>query len=469
MLGRKSCVLKALQLTVLISAACCALAQAQNSDSVQLGQAVEQELQRARELVLSLESPTDHLDPRLSEPLLQLAESQMRSGNYAEAHATLDRAMQVVRINEGLYTRSQIPLIRKKIENFAEARNWDEARTQLDHLFWLHRTKSDQVDLDLLRDFQELSALHLRAVAEDAYDYQSFHLRRAANASWLALAVGESLWGDTDQRLAPVLYDLVKQYHLHAAAMKNGGRVAYELRQIAPGSNWVRERADAVRIVYLTGNRLLSQLRDIYSVSEPVNAEGLAMSMLYLADWQVMFARDEEALYSYQLAYQGLAESGVSAAQLDAYFSVPTVLPVPEFYSTLESALTARSAEVVEPLQLASLEAAQTIYFNEWSASFPNVRSPMAGVNSPELDSNVALFSFNIAGVTEISHWMSGRREREVASIREATIVEPQSPSEDQQEQLLRRLDSLSFRPSLEAGGVPRESNATLMYQIAGD
>ena len=193
------------------------------------------------------------------------------------------------------------------------------------------------------------------------------------------------------------------------------------------------------------------------------------MSMLYLADWQVMFARDEEALYSYQLAYQGLAESGVSAAQLDAYFSVPTVLPVPEFYSTLESALTARSAEVVEPLQLASLEAAQTIYFNEWSASFPNVRSPMAGVNSPELDSNVALFSFNIAGVTEISHWMSGRREREVASIREATIVEPQSPSEDQQEQLLRRLDSLSFRPSLEAGGVPRESNATLMYQIAGD
>ena len=204
MLGRKSCVLKALQLTVLISAACCALAQAQNSDSVQLGQAVEQELQRARELVLSLESPTDHLDPRLSEPLLQLAESQMRSGNYAEAHATLDRAMQVVRINEGLYTRSQIPLIRKKIENFAEARNWDEARTQLDHLFWLHRTKSDQVDLDLLRDFQELSALHLRAVAEDAYDYQSFHLRRAANASWLALAVGESLWGDTDQRLAPV-------------------------------------------------------------------------------------------------------------------------------------------------------------------------------------------------------------------------------------------------------------------------
>ncbi len=437
---------------------------AQNTDTA----ALHQELERSRQLVLSFETPTNHLDSRLAEPLLQLADSHMRLGEYSEAHAALDRGMQVVRINEGLYTRSQIPFVRKKIENFALSRNWDSARSQLDHLLWLHRTKSRDLDRQLVEDFQELSALHLRGVAEDHYDYQSFHLRRSASASWLALTVGESLWGRTDPRLAPVIYDLVNQYHLHAAAVERGGRVAYELRQIAPGSDWVRERVDAVRLYYLTGNRLLNQLREIYRSAEPPDQEALAMAELYLADWQVLFSRNNDALDSYQLAYQGLQEAGVDSALMDAYFSKPTLLPMAEFHPRLDQALRARSEESRRPMQIASLSA-DALYFNEWSSAFPYVRQPKDFNRRQPTDSTFALFSFNIAGVTEISSWMNGRSEKEVASIQEATIVQPQSVSEDEQEQLLRRLDYLRFRPSLEAGGIPRESNATLMYQIAAD
>jgi len=437
---------------------------AQNADTA----ALHQELERSRQLVFSLETPTNHLDPRLSEPLFQMADDLMRLGNYGEAHAALDRAMQVVRINEGLYTRSQIPLVRKKIENFAMSRNWDAARNQLDHLLWLHRTKSEQLDRQLIDDFEALSALHLRGVAEDSYDYQSFHLRRAASSSWLALSVAESLWGKHDERLAPVIYNLIHQYHLHATAVQRGGRVAYELRQVTPGSDWVRERVEAVRLYYLTGNQLLGQLQEIYRQAEPANREALAMAKLYMADWQVMFSRNTDALESYQLAYQGLEEAGVDSALMDAYFSQPTLLPVTEFHPTLSEAMTARAQESHRPVQLASV-AAETLYFNEWSAAFPYVQQPAEFGNGSSPDSNFALFSFNIAGVTEISSWLDGREEKEVASIQEATIVEPQSPTEDEQEQLLKRLDRLRFRPSLEAGGIPRESNATLVYQIAAE
>ncbi len=437
---------------------------AQDTDTA----ALHQELERSRQLVLSFETSTNQHDPRLSEPLLQLADDHMRLGEFVEAHNALDRGMQIVRINEGLYTRSQIPFVRKKIENFAQSRNWDAARSQLDHLLWLHRTKSRHLDSQLVEDFQALSALHLRGVTEDHYDYQSFHLRRSASASWLALTVGESLWGRTDSRLAPVIYDLVHQYHLQAAAVERGGRVAYELRQITPGSDWVRERVDAIRLYYLTGNRLLTQLRGIYQGSEPPDQEALAMADLYLADWQVLFSRNNDALESYQLAYQGLVEAGVETALMDAYFSKPTLLPVAAFHPRLSSALQARSEEAQPPVQLASL-ATDALYFNEWSAAFPNVRQPKEFSRRQPAASNFALFSFNIAGVTEISHWMNGRREREVASIQEATIVQPETVSEDEQEQLLRRLDYLRFRPSLEEGGIPRESNATLMYQIAAD
>lgn len=437
---------------------------AQDADTA----ALHQELERSRQLVFSLESPTNHLDPRLSEPLFQMADNLMRLGNYGEAHAVLDRAMQVVRVNEGLYTRSQIPLVRKKIENFAMSSNWDAARNQLDHLFWLHRTKSTQLDSQLIDDFGELSELHLRGVAEDSYDFQSFHLRRAVSANWLALTVAESMYGKHDERLAPVIYDLVHQYHLHATAVQRGGRVAYELRQIAPGSNFVRERIDAVRVYYLTGNQLLGQLQEIYRQAEPANPEALAMANLYLADWQVMFSRNTDALESYQLAWQGLEEAGVDSTLMDTYFRQPTLLPVAQFHPTLRDAMTARAEGAQRSVQLASL-ASETLYFNEWSAAFPYVQQPAEFDSRPSANSHFALFSFNIAGVTEISSWLDGRQEKEVASIQEATIVEPQSPSEDEQEQLLKRLDRLRFRPSLEAGGIPRESNATLVYQIAAE
>lgn len=438
-------------------------AEAQQTDPA----ALHQELERSRQLVFSLESPINHHDPRLAEPLLQMADQLMRLGNYGEAHATLDRGMQIVRINEGLYTRGQLPFLRKKIENYANAGDWESARDQLQHLFWLYRTKSKVIDTELIDDLLNLSSMHLRGVAEDNLDYQSYHLRRSASANWLALAAGESLWGKTDERLVPVLYSLVKNYHLQAAAVERGGRVAYELRQITPGSDMVRERIDARHFYYFTGLRLLKQLRSIYENAESPNPESVAMSNLYLADWQTMFSRNGEAMASYKLAYEGLEQAGVEEGLMQAYFSQPTLLPAADFYPRLMTAMEQRSAEQKQPAQLASA-AAETLYFNEWSASFPYVRKPSQLASRQSLDSNIALFSFNLAGVTEITHWINGRRELEFASIQEARIVQPALESEDQQEELLKRLDYLRFRPRLDAG-VPRDATTTLMYQIASD
>ncbi len=441
-----------------------ATAVAQTTDPADL----YQELERSRQLLYSLESHTDHHDASLAEPLMQMADRYMQLGRFGEAHAALDRAQQIVRINEGLYTRSQLPFLQKKIENFANGRDWESARDQLQHLFWLYRQKSPQIDEQLIQDFRDLSAIHLRGVTEDSSEYQGYHLRRAVSANWFSVRAGEAVWGEADQRLAPLLYDIVKNYHLHAAAIQTGGSVAYELRQIAPGSDWVRERADAQRFYYFTGLRLLKYLRRIYEEAEPANPEGLAMANLYLADWQTLFSRNGEALENYELAYQGLEQAGVDAAMMDAYFSRPALLPEIEFHDTLAAAMAARSTQQQQPLALANSTVAQTLYFNEWSAAFPYVRKPAQVSQQQDLPSNVALFSFNIAGVTEITHWINGRREREFASIQEVKIVEPQVDSEDQQEQLLKRLDYLRFRPRLD-GGVPQEANTTLMYQIASD
>lgn len=437
---------------------------AQPASSLSLGE----QLQRSQALLYELEGSYSNDDPRLTEPLYQIAQDLMAIGRRGEAHTALDRAMQIVRINEGLYTSAQLPYLKMKIENLADWRDWDRARNQLQHLFWLYRTKSRYIDATLINNLQDLSQIHLRGVMEDGNEYQSYHFRRAVSANWLALSAGEALWSKQDQRLIPIIYDLLKHYHMQSVAIRSGGRTGYELRQIAPGTDWVRDRVDVQRYFYFTGQGLLNQLNDIYANAEPADPEGLAMANLYMADWQVLFSRDIEALENYQMAYQGLEQAGVAPELLDQFFGKPTLLPESEFHPSLQQALAARSQVAARSPEQTSIETTNQLYFAEWSSSFPFIRKPDQYMRDPVLESNFALFSFNLAGVPDISQWVGGRDAALFSSIQEATLVEPQPRSENQVESLMKKLETLRFRPSLHAG-LPQESDATLLYQLAGE
>lgn len=427
------------------------------------------DLLRSQALLFELEESHHQMDPRLAEPLLQLAEQFMVAGRFEEAHRHLDRGMQIVRINEGLFTRSQLPYLKRKIENHANRGNWDGARSQLQHLFWLYRAKTGRVDSILVDDLVHLSNMHLRGITEDGHDMQSYHFRRAASANWMALAVAEAIWGKNGKPLGPLLYGMVKQYHLQAVAVDRGGRTGHELRQVAPGSEWVRERADMRRYYYLTGMRLLNQLQSIYSDAEPPDMEGLAMANLYLADWQVLFGRHGESLQSYRQAYLALEQSGVASELIDKFFIRPSVLPEPHFHPSVEGALAARSDSFRRLDSALSFDNSNDfIYFAEWGSAFPYVNHPAEVARRQQPDSNFALFSFNLAGVSDIPLSIDNRNSTAFSEVQDARLVNTIVESPDQEERLLERLEWLKFRPRL-LDGLPQEAEATLRYQLAGD
>ena len=97
----------------------------------------------------------------------------------------------------------------------------------------------------------------------------------------LALGAAERLWGATDSRLVPIIYSLIKHHHLQAVAVEQGGKTGWELRQIVPGADLVRERDDMRRYFYVTGLGLLDQLRSIQLAQAPFDLEGAAMANLY--------------------------------------------------------------------------------------------------------------------------------------------------------------------------------------------
>lgn len=416
--------------------------------------------------ISQLEYDLGNNNSRLTEPLTQLATLYRNMGRFADAHRAIDRATQIVRVNEGLYTRAQLPFVQMKVANFADSNDWKRAREQLEHLFWLHRTKSRYIDDQLVEDLMRLNELHLRGISEDASENQTYHFRRAANTNWLALGAGEQMWGSDDPRLIPVLYALIKHYHLQALAVENGGRTGYELRQIVPGTDWVREREDMRRYFHLTGLRLLDQIRSIHLAAKPIDLEGAAMANLYTADWHMLFGEQKLALSAYQRSHQELLYAGLDRAALGQYFAQPSLLPEPEFHATLAEASLARNAVALVDSESDLPANSARLFFAEWSPSFPFARSPYSNATEFDADANTALFTFNVSGLTEITRWVSRRREQGFAQLMDVDLLRPDPVSLDARDELIGRLDWLQFRPRL-ADGMPVEASATLVYRSA--
>ena len=413
-----------------------------------------------------LEQARNNTDMQLAEPLLQIASQYRARGRFADAHAALDRGMQIVRINNGLYSNQQLPFLEGKIENYADWGDWESARELLEHLMWLHRTKTRFIDQALLDDLMDVSRFHLRGISEDSLEFQSYHFRRALSANWLAVGAAERLWSATDRRLVPMLYGLIKQYHLQTIAVNRGGRTGYELRQIVPGTDWLRERSEMRLYFYETGQRIFNQLEEIYSAEGAVDAEAIAMIRLYRADWQLIHSRDEQALESYRQAFDGLVAANVSAELVNQYLATPAVLPVSDFYESLDNALIARVEQPDLPDQEGLELDDSALYFAEWSNSFPYASSPLRDSGAGQLDSNFALFSLNLSGPTEISRWLSSRTIIEFGNLIDATLLHSDQVSVENRGELRQRLNWLQFRPRL-VDGSPEQSSATLLYQQA--
>lgn len=434
----------------------------------------DSQLERGLAVLTELESQFGNNSTKLVPALIEMANLYRGEGRFGEAYRMFDRATQVIRASEGLYTRSQIPLVRMKVENYGDWGDWDSAREQLEHLFWLHRTKSGRVDSSLIADLMALNELHLRGISEDNYEFQTFHFRRAARVNWLALGAAERLWGSTDLRLVPIIYSLVKQHHLQAVAVEQGGKTGWELRQIVPGADLVRERDDMRRYFYMTGLRLLDQLRSIQLAQVPLDLEGAAMANLYTADWHLLFNEEDAALAAYRRSYEELSYTGRQSDELDDFFTTPSVLPVHDFHNSVAAASIYGQGVSVDKSKLNSIRGpdpaeeadhAQLLYA-EWGPSFPYTSSPDPVTQEFSAVRNAALFSFDISGVMEITRLISRKQVRTVAQPLNISLVQPAPVSPEFREQMIARLEQLQFRPRLRAGR-PVDASATLIYLSA--
>ena len=109
-------------------------------------EAAQAQLLQSRQLLEQLEGTYGRLDPRLLESLEQLGNRLSELGEYDDANEVLDQAIQITRISEGLFTRSQLPLQFSKIDNLVDARDWRRANRLMEYVVSLLNRRENIVD-----------------------------------------------------------------------------------------------------------------------------------------------------------------------------------------------------------------------------------------------------------------------------------------------------------------------------------
>ncbi|MCY4296508.1 MAG: hypothetical protein OXE54_05970 [Gammaproteobacteria bacterium] len=466
-------------------------AQDPGMDSAEVGRALE-ELALYQADLHRFEADGVYHGPQLVEPLSRIADRYMDLNRFAEANATLDRAQQIVRIEEGLFTKSQLPFLHRKIENHVNSGNWREARKLQDHIIWFYLNKYSWPDQNMMRGMLELSQLHLRGITEDDEENRGYHYLRAAYSSRIALRVADNIWPRHEQRKAGLIYEQLRIMYLQASAINKGGSTGQSLRtsesRPLSSNGYLAERVvppeSAVEQLRIGGQRYLGRIERIYAGEDKSeNAEALAMVRLYDADWRLLFDQKRQALEAYREAHEMLLGAGVPRDRVDELFATPALIPMPQFHDSVEKALAARErAPIDAPAAFGEGIPVKIFFDRERSGPPPPDGAPPAlparslglpaetlGLNEGDDWQVVALFSFHLPAAEDIETRAGWRRRNALGVAQDLQLIELEDyPVYREPEPLIRNLSRLRFRPGLTAGE-PHAATGVISYLAAAE
>ena len=408
-----------------------------------------------------MELTADRYANSLIEPLTSLAIAHMEANQFSEADRILDRTIQIVRINSGLFDAGQYDLLQLELENNRQRGNWKLANQELDHLQWLYTHRYEGNVTDLLQRLSWLSDTHLHGVFEDFADRQVMHLRSATGINQLAVEVSRNFPGVVPQMRAELLYDLVLKYALETQGIRRGGRTSYEIREFMPGSTTVQKRKDALRHRYFAGLAVLNEIQDLILQSPTPDPAALAMVKLHRSDWLYFFNETSEDAREYSEAYQELLAAGLPQDQLDAYFSQPVPLPRPSLYADIAGLVGITVDNTATALFDGSVQ------LIELSENFPgHVVTSRSGLGKAFLAHDWLTTSVSFLVAPKGLEVEPETAETDKDSYdRETMRYMAESELESQMEAVRKRVEKLYFRPALD-NGVAVSRTVTIDYSF---
>lgn len=343
----------------------------------------DQLLQQVQE-ILSRDGPYSFT---LLEPLTGLGLIYQASEDHVLALATLERAVQIVRVNKGLHTLEQVPLVRRLIR-LEEARGNDAGAWEREQrlLTLVRRHRDDLRTVPVLREIADKQMAVLGDVLAGKRPpqvvlgcfYQEWPNRDGANcragsrrtvvqgmlaeaqrnyADAIGVILQNGLYGSEELRELELKVlngvDLLRSINhgsrgypvpMVPAAFNASSIEPWRSRMapVAALADWqLTEDADAadshaaLRHADLMDpyERGRQSLRRLYEYAAATSSPALlqADAIVQLADWDLLHSRNGHALDTYAQAYSELEAAGVPAEAIARLFAPPLPVVLPAF------------------------------------------------------------------------------------------------------------------------------------------
>jgi len=266
----------------------------------------------------------------LGEQLVGLGLVYKNLGQYPQAIAAFNRSLLVKRVNLGLYTLEQIPILDQIIATNTAAGDWTALDLNHQYLYWVYLRNYGIGDPRLLPVIDRVGYWHLQAYTYDNQTDGYNHLEEANYLFHSAIAIIENHYDPDDQRLLDPLFGIVLvNYQVKAALNANFGSISDSVSIFDDGTG----KVDASDIyfysnnAYRTGKEALLRIIDIQAHNQDSVSSTTRIGLVNLADWELLFDKRDTANDTYAQACAQLAASGMAKAEINTLFAQPRSLP----------------------------------------------------------------------------------------------------------------------------------------------
>ncbi len=276
--------------------------------------------------ITDLESRFGAYAPGLSEQLTGLGVAYQEQGLYEEAVKVFKRAVHVSRINNGLYSAEQIPLLQRLISALMANGDYETADERQYYLYRVQRElyepNAPQMSLAMLERARWEEQAYYLSVGETAFTrlLTMWELYRRALTS-----IAEREGSHSLQLLQPLNGLLQTQYLISTYQGESSGGI-----QIGGPAqpNPDEGRFNMVRASnYRQGQSVISAMREVHQHNEPESSPLPAEALVDLGNWHMWHQKRESAVLTYQEAWDELAAMEDSEVLLAHYFGKPHLLP----------------------------------------------------------------------------------------------------------------------------------------------
>ena len=276
----------------------------------------------------SIEANRGYLSPELIEPLDTLVKLSLLANRLSDADVYIDRALQIVRLEEGLYNPKQYPFLKSAIEVEIDQGNWKDAKEKLNFLKWLVDKKYEGPALDRVSLLHWIVGTHMRGFYEDSEESEAEHLINATRISETAVMYSQANGLVEGLTYLDLLVTLSNSYMLEVEGIRGGGSTSYRIRRLGPSElNIFEKRSEAEEKRYSVGLEKLNMIRELSSKFFNNALEAKSMADLYIARWQDYFDRAEEHEFSISRARHGLIKVGYAPSEVDRLLNDLSILP----------------------------------------------------------------------------------------------------------------------------------------------